>query len=91
MDTKLIPQYILDQNSLKYTKIKKKKPFKIDFSNLFAESHGEPVEDFNYRHKADSEAESTNATDVGDEVQPSHLPRSLKLWISTHESQILME
>ena len=67
------------------------KSFKIDFSNLFAESHGEPVEDFNYRHKADSEAESTNATDVGDEVQPSHLPRSLKLWISTHESQILME
>ena len=67
------------------------KSFKKDFSNLFAESHGEPVEDFNYRHKADSEAESTNATDVGDEVQPSHLPRSLKLWISTHESQILME
>ena len=55
------------------------KSFKIDFSNLFAESHGEPVEDFNYRHKADSETESTNATDVGDEVQPSHLPRSLKL------------
>ena len=55
------------------------KSFKIDFSNLFAESHGEPVEDFNYRHKADSEAESTNAANVGDEVQPSHLPRSLIL------------
>ena len=44
-----------------------------------------PVKDFNHRHKADSEAESTNATNVGDKVQPSHLPRSLKLWSSSHE------
>ena len=48
-------------------------------SDLFVKSHREPVENFNDRHKAYSKAESTNATNVGNEVQPGHLPRSLKL------------
>ena len=43
------------------------------------QSQGEPVDELNDRHKADSKAESTNAADVGDEVQPGHPWGSLKL------------
>ena len=48
-------------------------------SELSAEFDREPEEEFNYRDKADSEAESTNPTKAWDKVKPRHLSRSLKL------------
>ena len=44
------------------------------FSLVCTQSQGEPVDELNDRHKADSKTESTNATHVGDEVMPGHLP-----------------
>ena len=49
------------------------------YLNLLEKSDREPVDELNDGHKADSKAESTNATHVGNEVQPSHLWGSLKL------------
>ena len=46
---------------------------------MLEKSKREPVDKFNDRHKADSEAKSTNATDVGDEVKPSHFLWSFEL------------
>ena len=43
------------------------------YSNLLEKSDREPVDELNDGHKADSKAESTNASHVGDEVKPSHL------------------
>ena len=44
------------------------------YSTLLEKSDREPVSELNDRHKADSKAKSTNASHVGNEVQPSHLP-----------------
>ena len=40
----------------------------------------EPIDDLNYRDKADPKTKSTEAAKAGDEVQPSHLWGSLELW-----------
>ena len=46
-----------------------------------AESDGEPVEDFDDRDEADSEAKSAKPSQAGDEVKPGHLWGFLKLCI----------
>ena len=45
-----------------------------------AKLDGEPKEDLSHRDKADPKAKSTESSKARDEVQPSHLRRSLKLW-----------
>ena len=59
--------------------MKSKQKLETFDSTLFVKSNREPVDELDNRHKADSEAESTNATHVRNEVQPSHLWGSLKL------------
>ena len=44
------------------------------------ESDWEPVDELGDGDKADAKAESANPSQVGDEVQPGHLGRSLELW-----------
>ena len=44
----------------------------MKYLEVFAKSNGEPVDNFRDRHKANSEAKSTDAAKAGDEVQPSH-------------------
>ena len=39
----------------------------------------EPVDDLDNRDKADSKAETAESSEAGDEVEPSHLGRALKL------------
>ena len=57
----------------------KDKFWKLMNLELFTESYGEPVNDLNDWDKADSKAEPTHTADAGDEVEPGHLGRSLKL------------
>ena len=46
--------------------------------DISAKLKGEPVENFNYGNEAEAKAKSTKAPKPRDEVQPSHLRRSLK-------------
>ena len=48
-------------------------------SKVPAQSDREPVDDLDNRDKADSKAESTEPSKVGDEVEPRHLGGALKL------------
>ena len=41
-----------------------------------------PEQDLDAGKETDAKAESTEAAEVGDEVEPSHLARPLKLWKS---------
>ena len=45
-----------------------------------AQFDGEPVENLSKRHKADSKAKSTKASEARDEVQPSHLWQPFVFW-----------
>ena len=49
-------------------------------SELLAEPDGEPVDNLKDRHKADSEAKSTEAAKARNEVQPGHLGQPFKFW-----------
>ena len=51
----------------------------IDASKVLAKPDWEPVEEFNNRDKADPKEEAADAAKAGDEVQPGHFWRSLKL------------
>ena len=48
-------------------------------NNRSAKSDGEPVDELGDGDKADAKAESANPSQVGDEVEPGHLWRSLEL------------
>ena len=48
-------------------------------SKVPAQSDREPVDDLNNRDKADSKAETAKPSKAGDEVEPRHLGRALKL------------
>ena len=48
-------------------------------SKVPAQSDREPVDDLNNRDKADSKAETAKPSEAGDEVEPRHLGRALKL------------
>ena len=52
--------------------------------DISAKLKGEPVENFNNGNEAEAKAKSTKAPKPRDEVQPSHLRRSLKFWIKMH-------
>ena len=56
-----------------------RKILKIENLELFTESYGEPVNDLNDWDKTDSKTEPTHTADAGDEVEPGHLGRPLKL------------
>ena len=47
--------------------------------NRSTKSDGEPVDELGDGDKADAKAESANPSQVGDEVEPGHLWRSLEL------------
>ena len=53
--------------------------FLAPFCKVPAKSDREPVDDLNDGHKADSKAKAAKTSEVGDEVIPGHLWRSLKL------------
>ena len=46
--------------------------------DISAKLEGEPVENFNNGNEAEAKAKSAEAAEARDEVQPSHLRRSLK-------------
>ena len=74
-------------------------------SDLLAKSNREPVDNLSHGHKADPKAKSTETTEAGDEIQPSHLWQSLEFWektsphcfpvgfsrIATHQIQLVLQ
>ena len=57
---------------------KRKKGFSVSKSEVPAQLDRKPVENLCKRDKTDPKAKSTEAAEVGDEVQPSHLWQPLK-------------
>ena len=55
-------------------------PFYVLNSELPAKPDREPVENLSKRHKTDPKTKSTETSEAGDEVQPSHLWQPLELW-----------